>query len=235
MAAAALEIQYDGKRITHSQVPAAFLASGLRGLRTYAFALGNEAANDQIKKGNELSFISVDNRRNRSPDEAKRNISWYFNLKQSLLLKAVSEALEMARKLSRSYARESTGAMADSWGLYINGKEAPLSALENVKLGKDGDDVRITSNLPYARYLESGNWAGTKSLQKRLKRAQRQLEGKRVRGQVSVTKAIANSMRRKYPGLKITDLWYSDSPFNFTAGRDRRHPSVVFNTIMRVV
>jgi hypothetical protein len=233
--AAALEIEYDGKRITHSQVPAAFLESGLKGLRAYAFALGNQAANDQIKKGNELSFISVDGYKNRSPDEMKRNISWYFNLKQSLLLKAVTEAIELAQKLSRSYAFEPTGAMADSWGLYINGKPANLSQLENVKLGKNGDDVRITSNLPYARFLEAGNWAGTKSLQKRVKRAQRQLEGKRARSQVSITKAIANSLRRKYPGLKITDLWYTDSPFNFTTGTNRRHPAVVFNTIMRVV
>lgn len=235
MGAAALQVEYDGKRIIHSQVPAAFLESGLKGLRAYAFALGNEAANQQIKKGNELSFISVDGRKNRSPDEMKREISWFFNLNQSLLMKAVSEALEMAQKLSRSYAREATGAMADSWGLYINGKPAPLSALENVKFGKDGDDVRITSNLPYARYLEAGNWAGTRSLQKRFKRAQRQLEGKKARGQVSVTKAIANSLRRKYPGLKITDLWYDQSPFGFTTGKDRRHPAVVFNTIMRVV
>ena len=233
--AAALEIEYDGKRIAHSQVPAAFLESGLKGLRAYAFALGNEAANDQIKKGNELSFISVDNRRNRSPDEMKRDISWYFNLKQSLLLKAVTEALEMAQKLSRSYAAEPTGAMADSWGLYINGKPATISQLENVKLGKGGDDVRITSNLPYARFLEAGNWASARSLKKRMKNAQRQLEGKKVRSQVSVTKAIANSLRRKYPGLKITDLWYTDSPFNFTTGTNRRHPAVVFNTIMRVV
>lgn len=235
MGAAALQVEFDGKRIEHSQVPAAFLASGLKGLRAYAFALGNQAANEQIKKGNELSFISVDGYKNRSPDEMKRNITWFFNLKQSLLVKAVSEALAMAQTLSRSYAANSTGAMADSWGLYINGKLAQLSDLENVKFGKDADDVRITSNLPYARNLESGKWAGAKSLRKRVNRAQKILDGKKARSQVSVTKTIANSLRRKYPGLKITDLWYTDSPFNFTAGRDRRHPAVVFNTIMRVV
>lgn len=235
MGAAALQVEFNGKRIEHSQVPAAFLEHGLKGLRAYAFALGNEAANEQIRKGNELSFISVDGKRNRSPDEMKRNIVWLFNLKQSLLIKAVSEALEMAQRLSRSYAANPTGRMADSWGLYINGKPAPLSALENVKFGKDADDVRITSNMPYARFLEAGNWAGAKSLSKRMKRAQRMLEGKKVRGQVSVTKAIANSLRRKYPGLKITDLWYDQSPFGFTTGKDRRHPAVVFNTLMRVI
>jgi hypothetical protein len=230
-----LEIQFNGKRVEHSQVPAEFLDFGLKGLRAYAFSIGNEAANDQVKKGNRIDFISVDGRKGRSPQEMKRNITWYFSLNQSLLIKAVSEALEMARKLSISYAADPSGRMADSWGLYINGKPASLNALENVKFGKGGDDIRITSNLPYARFLEAGNWAGTKSLSKRLTRAQRMLEGKKVRGQVSVTKAVSDSLRRKYPGLKIADLWYEQNPFGFNAGKDRRHPAIVFNKIMRVV
>lgn len=212
------------------QHPKSLEKFGLNDLRAYAWSVGDQVAKDQISKGNELSIVMVDGSSSKSPKEMRRDITWYFNLNNQQLVKAVSEALDMLRKLSISYARQATGKMADSWGLYINGKKADLFDLENIRAG-DGSDIRISSPLPYARWLESSHWAGGTALRKRLKRAQRQIDGKRYRGHIAVTKAVANSMRKKYKNIGISDVWYEDAenPFQLKGGRDKRHPALKFN------
>jgi hypothetical protein len=223
----------DGKKMPATVIPEEFLKLGVRGIQAFAFKVGNEAAKEQEKKGNELAYISVDNYPSRPVTQMKRNIRWQFSLKNAQLVKAVSESLEMLKKLSVSYAREATGKMAQSWDLYIDGQKSTLFDLENIQIG-DKKDIRISSPLPYARWLESGHWAATRSLKRRLTRAQRQLEGKKVRAQISVTKAVAASMRKKYPLISIFDVWYETDPFGFSYGKDRRHPAIKFTLRKRV-
>ena len=224
----------DGKKMPATVIPEEFLKLGVRGIQAFAFRVGSADAKDQERKGNELAYISVDNYASRPVTQMKRNIRWHFSLKNAQLVKAVAEALEQLRKLSRTFARHATGKMADSWDLYIDGKKATLFDLENIQVD-DKKDVRITSNLPYARWLESGHWAATRSLKKRLTRAQRQLEGKKVRSQIAVTKTVANSMRKKYPLIAISDVWYQNDPFGFSFGKDRRHPAIKFTLRKRVI
>lgn len=202
---------------------------GINELRAYAYDFGNQIAQEQIRMGNELSSVLVDGSTSRSPKEMRRNITWYFDINNQFLIKAVSEALDQLRRLSTSYARTATGKMAESWDLYIDGKKSTLFDLEGVKSG-DGKDIRISSPLPYARWLESSHWAGGTALRKRVRRAQRRMEGKRYRGHVAVTKTVANSLRSKYKNIAISDVWYdtSENPFPVSGGRDKRWPALKF-------
>lgn len=224
-----IEVRWGGKYIPSAQVPQEFLDMGLKGIRAFAFSAGDEVAKDQVAKGNELAFISVDGYKFRPPTEMKRNIVWEFTHNNSQLITAVQEALAQLKSYSTSYAGDPSGAMAQSWGIYINGKPATIDQLEDVK---PKDDVRITSDLKYARRLEAGYWTGTKALVKRQKRAERVMAGKRVRGHVAATKTVADSLSRKYKGLFIRDVWYEQNPFGYnfgtTAGR-MRWPAIVFN------
>lgn len=225
------DVRINGKLVESGvNYPKSLDEFGLNDLRAYAYSVGDQLAQDQIKKGNELSVVMVDGSANKSPTTMRRDISWYFSLNNQALIKAVSESLEMLRKLSMTYARQATGKMAGSWDIYINGKKSTLFDLEDIKIG-DGKDIRISSPLPYARWLESSHWAGGTALRKRVKRAQRQIDGKRYRGHIAVTKTVANSMRNKYRNISISDVWYDTNENPFTqlkGGKDRRHPAIKF-------
>jgi len=171
------------------QVPAAFLDYGARGIRAYAYKIGSDIAAKQEAKGNMVSAFYVDGYKSRNPEQMKRNLTWEFGA-SNVMKKAIEDALDMAKSLSISLAREPSGQMSNSWGLYINGVKREVNSVDFSKLKTD-DDVRITSDKQYARFLESGKWAGTKALQRRLKKAQARMNRKRYRGAVNVTKNIA--------------------------------------------
>lgn len=230
MASSQIElISKNGRMIASGvQVPAAFLDFGVRGIRAYAWKIGSEIADAQEKKGNPVSGIYVDGYRSRSPENMKRNIVWEF-APSSLIKKAIQEALDMAKSLSMSLARQPTGQMASSWGLYVNGAKTSVDSLDTTKL-KPQDDIRITSDEMYARFLESGKWAGTKSLQKRFKKAQAKMNRKRYRGAINLTKTIAVKLQKKYKSIVVTDKWYESgkSPVPISFGKDQRWPAILF-------
>lgn len=228
--ASQVEFRTRGDKLVASgvQVPAAFLEYGVRGIRAYAYALGSEIASKQIAKGNPVSAFYVDGYKSRNPEQMKRRLTWEFG-SPSVMKKAILEGLEMAKELSRSLAREPSGRMAYSWKLYINGVPEHVHAVDFSKLTPN-DDIRITSGLEYARFLESGKWAGTKALQKRFKKAQARINRKRYRGAINLTKTVAVKLKNKYKSIVVTDKWYEDgkSPFNFTFGKDSRWPAILF-------
>lgn len=228
--ASQIEFRTRGGRIvaTGAQVPDAFLAFGARGVRAYAYAVGSEIASKQEAKGNPVSAFYVDGYVSRNPENMKRNLTWEFS-KSSVIVAAIKEALEMAKSLSISLAREPSGMMSESWALYVNGTETDVNSLDGAKLKVD-DDIRITSNLKYARYLESGKWAGTKNLSRRFKKAQARLNRKRYRGATNLTKTIAVRLKKKYKSIVVTDKWYESgkSPIPIAFGKDQRWPAVLF-------
>lgn len=238
---ASIDVIYGGKKIPSGQIPEAFLKYGLDGIRAFSFQIGNEQAEAQERKGNKVAFISVDGYKFRSPSEMKRNITWDFSKANSQLKAAVIDALSMLRSNSLSLAGDPTGAMAESWGLYINGKPATIEVLDEVRIGQD--DIRITSHLAYARFLEAGYWTGTKALQKRLSRGQKRLAGKRIRGNLAATQIVSNALARQYKGLSIADVWYDGknhpNPFGYNFGDSpmgkARWPAIVFNVRKRVI
>lgn len=229
---ATLEMRTGGRVLTGSQIPQAFLDLGQDGIRAYAFAVGKQAADVQVAKGNEIAGIFVDGYKNRSPEQMKRDIVWEFSIGNSQLVKAVREALELCRQLSNEYAGVSKGGMANSWSVYINGKQSTPSELENVVPGKD--DVRVTSDMAYARFLEAGYWTGsTKVLKRESKRGVKALNrGKVFRKHISVTDEVANRLRRKFKAVNISDVWYDKNPTNGIQGR---WPAIVFNKRKRVL
>ena len=210
------------------QVPAAFLDYGARGIRAYAYKIGSDIAAKQEAKGNMVSAFYVDGYKSRNPEEMKRNLTWEFGA-SNVMKKAIEDALDMAKSLSISLAREPSGQMSNSWGLYINGVKREVNSVDFSKLKTD-DDVRITSDKQYARFLESGKWAGTKALQRRLKKAQARMNRKRYRGAVNVTKNIAVKLKNRYKSIVVTDKWYESgkSPIPIAFGKDQRWPAVLF-------
>jgi hypothetical protein len=210
------------------QVPAAFLEYGSRGIRAYAYNIGSDIARKQEAKGNPISAFYVDGYKSRNPEQMKRNLTWEFG-SSNVMRKAIEEGLELAKRLSLSLARQPTGSMSSSWGLYINGVKREVNSVDFSKLKTD-DDVRITSDKQYARYLESGKWAGSKALQRRMKKAQARINRKRYRGAVNVTKNIAVKLKNKYKSIVVTDKWYESgkSPIPIAFGKDQRWPAVLF-------
>lgn len=210
------------------QVPNAFLDYGVRGIRAYAYSIGSDIASNQESKGNPVSAFYVDGYKSRNPEQMKRNLTWEFG-SSNVMKKAIEEALDMAKSLSLSLARQPTGDMSNSWGLYINGVKREVNSVDFSKIKVD-DDVRITSDKQYARYLESGKWSGTKALQRRLKKSQARINRKRYRGAVNVTKNIAVKLKRKYKSIVVTDKWYESgkSPIPIAFGKDQRWPAVLF-------
>jgi hypothetical protein len=225
-----IEFRTKGGKIIASgiQVPDAFKEYGVRGIRAYAYAIGSEIALKQEAKGNPISAFYVDGYRSRDPEYMKRNLVWEFT-RSGVIVSAIKEALEMAKSLSISLARQPSGMMSESWALYVNGVETNVDSLEGAKL-KVTDDIRITSNLKYARALESGQWAGTKNLGRRFRKAKAKIDRKRFRGAVNVTKTIAIRLKKKYKSIVITDKWYESgkSPIPISFGKDQRWPAVLF-------
>lgn len=210
------------------QVPAAFLDFGVRGVRAYAYSIGSDIASRQEKKGNPVSAFYVDGYKGRNPEQMKRTLTWEFG-SPSVMKKAIQEGLEMAKSLSLSLARQPTGNIASSWGLYINGVKRNVESVDFSKLKAD-DDIRITSDKQYARFLESGKWAGTKALQKRFKKAQARLNRKRFRGALNLTRSVTVKLRNKYKAIVVTDKWYESgkSPIPISFGKDQRWPAILF-------
>lgn len=210
------------------QVPDAFLAFGARGVRAFAYGIGSDIVSKQEAKGNPVSAFYVDGYTSRNPEYMKRNLVWEFT-RSGVIVSAIKEALEMAKSLSISLARQPSGMMAESWALYVNGVETNVDSLEGSKLKVD-DDIRITSNLKYARALESGQWAGTKNLGRRFRKAKAKIDRKRYRGAINVTKTIAIRLKKKYKSIVVTDKWYESgkSPIPISFGKDQRWPAVLF-------
>lgn len=236
--AANLELRVGNKYYHDSNVPQAFLDIGVDGIRAFAWAVGSEAAADQVRKGNEISGIFVDGYRSRAPSDMKRDIVWEFSVGNSQLSQAVREGLELCRMLSNAWGLNRTGGMAMSWGIYIDGKLSVPDELEKVQPGKQ--DVRITSNLAYARFLEVGHWTGNaKVIKRELKRGIRTLnKGKAFRSNLSITDEVARRLKKKYKSIAISDKWYDDgnNPFEFTkANPNKRWPAIVFNKRKRVL
>lgn len=228
-----LTLKVDGKIYADAAVTQAFLDLGVDGIRALAWQVGSQAADDQVKKGNEISGIFVDGRSARSPDEMKRNIVWEFTVGNSQLTKAVQEALSMVRQLSYSFARSPEGQMADSWHVYINERKASINDLENVVAGKD--DVRITSDKVYARFLEKGYWASgtTKALKRQSRRGVKALsQGRQFRKNLSVTNEVVRSLKPKYKAVSISNVWYDRNP---NSGPQGRWPAIVFNIRKRAL
>lgn len=233
---ATLEMRVGGKTFAGPAIPQAFLDLGNSGIRAYSYAVGKEAADTQVAKGNEIAGIFVDGYRNRPIEQMKRDIVWEFSIGNSQLVKAVREALELCRQLSNEYGAKSSGAMSNSWSVYINGKPAQPDELEKVVPGKD--DVRVTSSKEYARFLEAGYWTGsTKVLKRESTRGMRALSrGKVFRKNIAVTDEVANRLRRKYKSVNIADVWYDTSPFSHTrAAPNMRWPAIVFNKRKRAL
>jgi len=230
MASSKIElISKNGKMIASGvQVPKAFLDFGVRGIRAYAWQIGSEIATDQERKGNPISGIYVDGYKSRSPEQMKRNITWEF-APSTVIKKAIREALDMAKSLSISLARQPTGKIANSWDLYVNGVKTNVETLDISKI-KPEDDLRITSDQVYARFLESGKWGGTKSLEKRFKQAQARINRKRYRGAINLTATIAVKLQRKYKSIVVTDKWYESgkAPIPISFGKDQRWPAILF-------
>lgn len=222
---AELTLRVGNRVVSGSAVPQEFIEFGTRGIRAYAYMVGNEAAQKQIRLGNELAGVFVDGRKGSSFETMKREIVWEFSQGNSNLIRAVEDALDRLRQLSNTWAAKPSGGMAGSWALYINGVRSDPSALKN---SKRGDDIRITSPEKYARFLEAGHWGGTKSLQKRLKRAERKLAGRIVRGKVAITATVALALSRKYKALVISDVWYETNPFGHDFGNGPRWPAIKF-------
>lgn len=228
-----LTLKVDGKIYADAAVTQAFLDLGVDGIRAFAWQVGSQAADDQVRKGNEISGIFVDGRPARAPDEMKRNIVWEFSVSNSQLSKAVQEALSMVRQLSYSFARTPEGHMADSWHIYINERKASLNDLENVVAGKD--DVRITSDKVYARFLEKGYWASgtTKALRRQGRRGVKALSnGRQFRKNLSVTNEVVRSLKSKYRAVGISNVWYDRNP---NSGPQGRWPAIVFNLRKRAL
>jgi hypothetical protein len=231
-----LELRTSKGTFIDSGIPAAFLDLGQDGIRAFAFAIGQEEASRQITLGNELAGIYVDGTLSRPVNQMKRNIVWEFtNGNNEQLVRAVTEALELCRKLSNEYAFEKTGDMAMSWGVYINGKQSSVDALYDVDTRKD--DIRITSKEAYARFLEAGNWTGTKIQIREAKRGDRRMKaGKTFRKHVAVTDTVAATIKRKYKSISASDKWYeSNNPFGYnfaskkTGKSSSRWPAIIFN------
>jgi hypothetical protein len=220
-----LQLKVGNRYVKGSSVPKEFLDFGARGIRAFAYAKGMEVVNQQLRKGNELAGFFVDGRRGISPEMMRKNYRWEFSQGGSNMVAAIEEALTQLADLSNSYGARSTGRMASSWAVYINGAK---SSPEAAGKAKRGDDIRITSDEAYARHLESGNWTGAQSLVRRLKRAKRVSEGKQARARVSITKRVANSLSRKYKSLVISDVWYEQNPFGYSFGKDQRWPAIKF-------
>lgn len=228
-----LTLKVGGKIYSDQAATQAFLDLGVDGIRAFAWQIGSAAAADQVKKGNEISGIFVDGRASRGPDEMKRNIVWEFSVSNSQLTKAVKEALEMLRQLSFSFARNPEGDIADSWHIYINEKKASINDLDNVVAGKD--DVRITSDKVYARFLEKGYWASgtTKALKRQSRRGVKALsQGRQFRKNLSVTNEVVRSLKPKYKAIGISNVWYDSNP---TRGPQGRWPAIVFNLRKRAL
>lgn len=240
---ASLEMKVGGRTVRGEAVPEEFLALGLEGIRAFAFAVGNEIAAEQVRKGNEVTGIFVDGRRTRSPDGMKRNIVWEFATGAgSNLRKAVEEALKMCAEFSTSFALNGEGHMANSWHVRVDGDRVDdLSVLDKLRPGKN--DVRVTSGLPYARFLESGHWTGDlRTLKREGRRGVRALtKGKIFKKHIAVTHEVSTRLARKYKSLAISDVWYEDNPFGYafvnpkTKQADTRWPSIVFNIRKRAL
>lgn len=233
---ATLELRIGGRTYSGPAIPQAFLDQGQMGVRAYSYALGKEAADAQVAKGNEIAGIFVDGYKNRPYEQMKRDIVWEFSIGNSQLIKAVREALELCRQLSNEYGAQSSGGMANSWWIYINGKPSTPDDLEKVVPGKD--DVRVTSSQEYARFLEAGWWTGsTKVLKRESKRGINALnKGKVFRKHIAVTDEVARRLKRKYKAVNISDVWYESSPFGHTRSTpNRRWPAIVFNKRKRVL
>jgi hypothetical protein len=234
---ATLELKIGGRSFTGAAIPEAFLAHGTKGVRAFAWDVGSAEAADQVSKGNEISGIFVDGYKGRAPDQMKRNIVWEFTIGNSQLVKAAREALDLARKYSLGFARESKGNMANSWAIYIDGKPATPDALANVTPGKE--DVRITTHMAYARFLEAGYWAaGTpKVLKRELKRGIKQVsQGKAFRRNISVTDQVVRDLKNKYKAINISDVWYETAPNGIkTAAPNARWPAIVLNRRKRTL
>lgn len=229
-----LVVSANGKSAIVERIPQEFLDLGVNGLRAYCFSIGDTASKDQISKGNELQGIFVDGYGSRPASEMKRNIVWEFGASnRDQLKRAVQEAIDSLFRLSNQYAAEGEGNIANSWMVYINGKPATIADLDNVKPGRD--DVRVTSHQPYARFLESGKWAGDHALNKRLKRAKGILKSHRFRRHVAVTKTVGDAIARKYKSIAVSDRWYENNPFGYNFGAEKwgkastRWPAIVFN------
>ena len=222
---AELTLRVGNRIVSGSAVPQEFIDFGTRGIRAYAYYVGNTEAQKQIQAGNELAGVFVDGRQGSSFETMKREIVWEFSQGNSNLIRAVEDALDRLKQLSNTWAAKPSGGMASSWALYINGVRSAPAALAN---SKRGDDIRVTSPEKYARFLESGHWGGTKSLQKRLTRAERRLAGRRVRGKVAITATVALALSRKYKALIISDVWYEQNPFGYDFGKGQRWPAIVF-------
>jgi hypothetical protein len=220
-----LQLKVGNRYVKGSAVPKEFLDFGVRGIQAFAYAKGMDVVNAQLRKGNELAGFFVDGRQGTSPEMMRKNYRWEFSQGGSNMVAAIEEALSQLASLSNSYGARSTGRIASSWAVYVNGvKSSPEAAGK----AKRGDDIRITSDEAYARFLEAGNWSGTESLVKRSKRAVRISEGKRVRARVNITKRVANSLSRKYKSLVISDVWYEQNPFGYSFGKDQRWPAIKF-------
>jgi hypothetical protein len=220
-----LQLKVGSRYVTGSAVPKEFLDYGARGIRAFAYAKGMDVVNDQIRKGNKVAGFFVDGRLHTDPEKVRKNYRWEFSQGGSNMVAAIEEALTRLADLSNSYSSRSTGQIASSWAVYINGvKSTPRAAGK----AQQGDDIRITSDEAYARFLESGNWTGMKSLVKRAKRAIRISEGKRVRARVNITKVVANALNRKYKALAIFDVWYEQNPFGYDFGKGQRWPAIKF-------
>lgn len=224
---ASFEVLVNGKK--SGSISEEFLKLGTAGVRAFAYKTGNDIVQKEIRKGNELAGMFVDGYKYRPVDQMKRNIVWEFARGNSQLKIAVRDAIEQLRNYSLQYAGEASGEMANSWGVYVNGKATTWENLDSVDLAND--DVRVTSKLKYARWLESGRWTGTKILKRRMNRAERIAMGKKARSSVVVTKTVAMALKRKYKSIYINDEWYDNNPFgyNFGFGKGRlRWPAIRF-------
>ena len=235
---ATLELTVGGRTYSDSAIPEAFFASGIKGIQALAWQVGSAEAADQVSKGNEISGIFVDGYRGRAPSEMKRNIVWEFTIGNSQIIKAAREALDLCRKYSLGFARETiTGNMANSWAIYIDGKPATPDSLEKVTPGKE--DVRITTHMAYARFLEAGHWGSgtTKVLKREAKRGVRQLsQGKAFRRHISVTDQVVRDLKGKYKAINISDVWYETAPNGIaTAAPNARWPAIVLNRRKRTL
>jgi len=228
---ATLELKVGGHTYSDQQIPQAFLDLGMDGIRAFAYSIGNEQVQEQIKKGNELAGVYVDGYASRRVDQMKRDIVWEFSLSNSQLVKAVREALEMLRKFSNSFAGKGSGKMASSWEVYVNGKPSTPDALQNVDLSKD--DIKITSPLAYARFLDSGHWTGdARVLKREAKRGVKALnKGKIFRMHIAVTEEVASRLSRAYKTIYISDKWFEQSDFtsSFKTSKDSRWPAITFS------
>lgn len=235
---ATLELTVGGRTYSDSAISEGFYANGVKGIQALAWEVGSAEAAKQVAKGNQIAGIFVDGYRGRAPSEMKRNIVWEFTIGNSQMVKAAREALELARKYSLGFARETkTGNMANSWAIYIDGKASTPDALENVTPGKE--DVRITTHMAYARFLEAGYWASgtTKVLKREAKRGVKQLSrGQAFRRHIAVTDQVVRDLKGKYKAINISDVWYETAPSGIKpAGPNKRWPAIVLNRRKRTL